>query len=267
MRNILILVVLTFVACKTPQQTINSNQQLHPENVSLNGKLFTSLFQQRAAEYRALCYQAYNAARTAIINYKPTSNKPLAIITDIDETLVDNSPYAVHQAYKGTEYTLQSWYEWTAKSAADTLAGAGTFLKFCHQQNVHVFYITNRDKVEREATLNNLKKFNLPYADNEHLIHKDKVSSKEQRRQDVLKNYEVILYMGDNLADFSSLFDKKTEEERSKNADLVSSEFGKKFIVLPNQNYGDWESAIYRYKYNYTQAQKDSIMKAVLKGY
>lgn len=267
MRNTIILVALIFVACKTPQQTVVSNQQLHPENVSLNGKLFTSLFQQRAAEYRALCYQAYNTARTAIINYKPTSNKPLAIITDIDETLVDNSPYAVHQAYSGNEYTLQTWYEWTAKSAADTLAGARAFLNFCHQQNVQVFYVTNRDEVERTATINNLIKFNLPYADNEHLILKNKVSSKEQRRQDILKNYEVILYMGDNLADFSMLFDKKTEEERSKNVDLVSAEFGKKFIVLPNANYGEWESALYQYKHNYTQAQKDSIMKVVLKGY
>ncbi|MBX2932370.1 MAG: 5'-nucleotidase, lipoprotein e(P4) family [Chitinophagaceae bacterium] len=267
MRNTIILVALFFIACKTTQQPASNTQPMQPENVSLNGKLFSSLFQQRAAEYRALCYQAYNAARFTISNYKPSSHKPLAIITDIDETLLNNSPYAVHQAYSGKEYDLKSWYEWTNKSSADTMPGAASFLNYCLQQNVHVFYITNRDEVERAATINNLKKFNLPYADDTHLILKQNVSSKEQRRQNVLANYEVILFMGDNLADFNMLFDKKTETERANNVDLLSSEFGKKFIVLPNANYGDWESALYQYKYNYTQAQKDSIMKAVLKGY
>jgi 5'-nucleotidase (lipoprotein e(P4) family) len=267
LRILFFLSVVFFVACKTAQETTNTNQQLQPKNVSLNGKLFSSLFQQRAAEYRALCYQAYYAARNSINHYKPTTNKPLAIITDIDETILDNSPYAVHQAYAGKEYDLQSWYEWTSKSAADTMPGAGSFLQFCKNNNIQIFYITNRDEVERNATLNNLKKFNLPNTDDAHLILKQTTSSKEARRNNVLENYEVILYMGDNLADFSSLFDKKSETQRANNVDLVSSEFGKKFIVLPNANYGDWESALYHHRYNYTQFQKDSIMKSVLKGY
>ena len=82
-----------------------------------------------------------------------------------------------------------------------------------------------------------------------------------------MKNYEVLLLMGDNLADFSSLFDKKTEEERKINTDISAGEFGKKFIVFPNVNYGDWESSLYKYNYKLTQAQKDSVIRSVLKGY
>ena len=82
-----------------------------------------------------------------------------------------------------------------------------------------------------------------------------------------MDRYEVILLMGDNLADLSMLFDKKTETERKNNTDLLATEFGNKFIVFPNPNYGDWESSMYKFDYKLTQLQKDSVIKAVLKNY
>ena len=82
-----------------------------------------------------------------------------------------------------------------------------------------------------------------------------------------MANYQVVLLLGDNLADFSSLFDKKTEAERANNVNQVANEFGKRFIVLPNANYGGWEDAIYENKRTWTLAQKDSIIKAKVIGY
>ena len=86
-------------------------------------------------------------------------------------------------------------------------------------------------------------------------------------QQKIAETYDVLLLIGDNLADFSSLFDKKTTTERTQNVQSIADEFGKKFIVLPNANYGDWEGALYHYDYKRTPAQKDSIMKSVLKNY
>ena len=61
--------------------------------------------------------------------------------------------------------------------------------------------------------------------------------------------------------DFSSLFDNhKSEKERAAAVETLKSEFGKRFIVLPNVGYGDWESAIFDYKYDLTQQQRDSII-------
>ena len=241
--------------------------QTVPQNTSFNGKLFSSIFQQRAAEYRALCLQGYNIARFRIDSYVSQSEKPKAIITDIDETILDNSAYAVHQAFQGSEYTSPTWYEWTDKSAADTMPGAAAFLKYVASKNIQVFYITNREDKERAGTLKNLQRYGLPNADEIHLYTKLNTSSKEVRRQQVMDRYEVVLLMGDNLADLSVLFDKKTEEERRKNTDLLAGEFGKKFIVFPNANYGDWESSMYKYDYKLTQQQKDSVIKSVLKSY
>ena len=266
MKYFSLISVVFFFACSS-SRPIPATDNALPMNTSLNGKLFSSLFHQRAAEYRALCLQGYNIARMRIDNFSAQTVKTKAIITDIDETILDNSPYAVHQAYKGKEYESPSWYEWTEKAAADTMPGAASLLKYAASKNIEIFYITNRDERERTATLKNLQRFNLPNADESHLLTKQSASSKEARRQQVMKDYEVLLLMGDNLADFSILFDKKTEAERKFNTDLYSGEFGKKFIVFPNANYGDWESSLYKYNYKLTQGQKDSVMKGVLKTY
>lgn len=266
MKYLFIGCTVLFFACKSTKQATNS-AVTYPQNTSLNGKLFTALYMERSAEYRALCLQGYNVARMSIQNFQPASAKPKVIITDIDETIFDNSPYAVHQAYKGVEYDQASWYGWTDRSEADTMPGAASFLKYAHANNIQIFYVTNRDDRERTSTLRNLQKFGLPNADEDHLVTKAGTSSKEVRRQQIMKDFEVVLLMGDNLADFNSLFDKKTEEERKSNVDLSAGSFGKKFIIFPNPNYGDWESSMYKYNYKLTQAQKDSVMKGVLRNY
>jgi 5'-nucleotidase (lipoprotein e(P4) family) len=266
-KNIIAATIILLASCSDTKNIAKNNQATTPQNVSLNGKLFSSMFQQRAAEYRALCIQGYNVARMRIDTYIAQSSKPKAIITDIDETILDNSPYAVHQAYNGSEYTAPTWYEWTDKSAADTMPGAAAFLHYAASKNIEIIYITNREDRERASTLKNLQNFNLPNADEKHLYTKSTTSSKEARRQTVLQQYEIVLLMGDNLADLHVLFDKKTETERKNNVDALSAEFGKKLIIFPNVNYGDWESSLYKYNYKLTQAQKDSVLKSVLKGY
>ena len=272
MKYSLLVAAIFLLACKSTKQVtiapeVPTLSQTMPQNTSLNGKLFSSIFQQRAAEYRALCLQGYNVAKMRIESYLAQTEKPKAIITDIDETILDNSPYAVHQAYNGSEYTADTWYEWTDQSAADTMPGAAAFLKYVASKNIQVFYITNREDRERASTLKNLKRFGLPNADEIHLYTKLGSSSKEVRRQQVMDRYEVVLLMGDNLADLNVLFDKKTEAERKQNTDILADEFGKKFIVFPNVNYGDWESSMYKYDYKLTQMQKDSVIKTVLKTY
>ncbi|MES2431767.1 MAG: 5'-nucleotidase, lipoprotein e(P4) family [Bacteroidota bacterium] len=266
MKRLLLIPVIIFCACNTTQK-ITATKITLPQNVSLNGKLFSSLYMQRSAEYRALCLQAYNIAKFRIQNYKPITKKPKAIITDIDETILDNSPYAVHQAYKGQEYESTSWYEWTGMSAADTMPGAASLLKFAASQNVEIFYVSNREEKERTGTLNNLKRFGLPNTDDAHFFPKINMSSKEERRLNIMQTHEVILLMGDNLADFSKLFDRKSEAERKTNTDISAADFGKRFIIFPNPNYGDWESSLYLYNYKLTQGQKDSVIKTALKDY
>lgn len=266
MRIILFSGLAFITACSSSKKaTVPTSQSF--SSLVADGKLFSSVFQQKAAEYKALCFQAYNIARLRLDHYTALSNKPIAIITDIDETILDNSPYAVHQSLLNQDYNQNSWYEWTARAEADTVPGAPTFFKYAASKNVTVFYITNREEKERAGTLKNLQKYNFPFADSIHLILRQNVSSKEPRRLAVASSFEIALFLGDNLADFSNLFDKKSEEERAQNTRDEAALFGSKFIVLPNPDYGDWESALYNYNYKLTLAQKDSVLKSRLKGY
>ena len=69
----------------------NENQQ------KLNNEaLMAILWTQTSAEYRALCYQAYNTAMEQInkeVKKHKKKDKPLAIVLDIDDTILDTSIY------------------------------------------------------------------------------------------------------------------------------------------------------------------------------
>ena len=260
------LFVVFLAACKSSQQA-TGHQDTKQNFISIEGKLFATAFIQRSAEYHALCLQAFNIARLRLDeSLKHTSSKPRAIITDVDETILDNSADEVNKGLRGIPFNTVDWYKWTAKAAADTIPGALNFLKYAASKNVEIFYITNRDEVDRAGTLQNLQHFGFPNADNAHLLIRLNTSGKEARRHQVMADHDVILLLGDNLSDFSMLFDKKSVEERLQSTKELANEFGNRFIVLPNPVYGDWELALYQYK-QLSSAQKDSAIKSLLKGY
>ena len=254
-------------SCSEPKK-IFSTEQNERVGIATQGKLFASLFQQRSAEYHALCVQAYNIARYRLdqILHNTTTVKPKAIITDLDETVLDNSPAEIHQDLQGKGFDSKEWNKWTAKADADTLPGSFSFFKYAASRNVEIFYISNRDENDRAGTLTNLQKFGFPNADNTHLLLKENTSGKEARRQKVMADHDVLLLLGDNLSDFNELFDKKTVDQRLTTVQQLSAQFGNRYIVLPNPVYGDWENSIYNYR-SLTTAQKDSAIKSQLHSY
>lgn len=265
MRIFYLLLALTVASCAARHQQTSSVKNQTSSSLYIDGKVYGSYFQQHAAEYKALCYQAFNVARLRIDAYQPVSNLPLCIVTDIDETILDNSPYQTNRNLAGLDYDLETWKQWTAKAQADTVPGSGSFLNFVAQKKIEVFYITNRTEAERKGTLINLQKLGLPFADSAHLLLKSTTSGKEPRRKTVTENHEIILLLGDNLADFTMLFDKKSLSERDAQVKSLASLFGNKFIVLPNSVYGDWEHALFQHKYDLPAKQKDSLLRASLK--
>jgi 5'-nucleotidase (lipoprotein e(P4) family) len=237
--------------------------------VHAQDKSYPVLFQQTAAEYRALCYQAFNLAQLRIdqIPRKTLRKEKLAIITDLDETILDNSYSEAQLIKEGKQYTPASWKEWMSKSAATAVPGSVEFLQAAARKGITIFYISNRDIADVPTTLVDLQHLKFPNADTTHMIFKGKESTKEPRRSQVAENYKVIMLMGDNLTDFMDVFEKKTIAERFTETDKVRNEWGRKFIVLPNAIYGEWENAIYGYKYNLTPAEKDAAIRKMLIGF
>lgn len=218
------------------------------------------LWQQTAGEYKALCYQGFNIATARIQNMEFEGEQPLAIITDIDETVLDNSPYSGMQVEKDLDFDKADWKVWGEQESAKALPGAIEFFNLADSLGIEVFYISNRYQVQLEETLNNMRALNLPNADTSHVFLKTETSEKQARRDRVLANHNVILYLGDNLSDFSSVFDGQGTESRNQSVNNLQASFGERFIVFPNPMYGDWETkGIYEGNYKWTPAQKDSI--------
>ncbi|WP_184550525.1 5'-nucleotidase, lipoprotein e(P4) family [Mucilaginibacter sp. FT3.2] len=259
----LLPVFLLLSACSSTKKVADSNAA----SITNNGKVWASIWQQRAAEYKALCFQAYNIAKLRVDEgVKNPGNKPLAIVTDIDETLLDNSPYDAKRALHNQDYTDATWKEWTDKAVADTVPGAPEFFKYAASKGITIFYITNRNENERASTLKNLQLYGLPNADDEHLQLKTTTSSKEARRLNVLKTHNILLLCGDNLPDFDMLYDNHpSEESRVAVTQKLEKEFGSRYIVIPNPSYGDFEGALFQFNYKLNNAQKDSIIKAKVK--
>lgn len=263
MRKTILIVLIAFFSCRSAAPVIINNNNA---SLVIDGKTFATAFQQRAAEYKALCYQAYNIAAISIDKIKNLETPlPKAIMTDIDETVLDNSPYQAQQLLKGRDYDPDSWYQWTKKGIADTVPGALRFFRYAAKNGIEIFYVSNRNENELEGTLKNLKDFGFPNADETHILLRKDVSSKEERRKAVSLTHTIVMQIGDNLNDLSAAFEKRTSDERMKTADMKNENFGVDLIVLPNPVYGDWENALYHYNYKLTEKQKDSVIRAVLK--
>lgn len=227
--------------------------------------LMSILYHKNSAETKALQYQAYNVAINSIEGMKKVNQgkRKSAVVLDIDETVFDNSPYQVDANLNDKMYP-EGWVAWTSKGIAPLIPGVKDFLKVLHNKKIEIFLITNRGEEERPGTEKNIKLFDLPVK-YENIFYKTTTSSKKDRRLEVLKKYEIIMLVGDNLADFDDLFDQRQYDQRYQTLEKLKESFGSKFIMLPNAMYGDWEGALYDWKFPKTSLEKEEKLKLILK--
>ena len=76
-----------------------------------------------------------------------------------------------------------------------------------------------------------------------------------------------MLYIGDNLNDFGDATYHKPNAERRQFVKENSQAFGKKFIVLPNPNYGDWESGLAKDYFKGTPQDRVNIRLNAIKAW
>jgi 5'-nucleotidase (lipoprotein e(P4) family) len=202
------------------------------------------LWFQKSAEMRALFVQGYNIAREKLIeaNSVRGADKPLAVVADIDETILDNSPFEGWQITTGNAFSDSTWTRWTDMAVAKALPGALEFARLADSLGVEIFYVSNRTVSDAlESTITNLKSAGFPYADREHILLKDDTSSKISRRKKILETHDIILLIGDNLGDLDGIFENRDRNFGFDSVDSLSGYFGEKFIILPNPMYGTWE--------------------------
>ena len=241
-------------------------QQAQPApSADLDYQIGAILYQQKAAEYRALTYQAFNLARWQLdtdfdkknIKKLPKADRkmPRAIVVDIDETVLDNSPANALGVKFRKPFNISDWYVWGEMRKAKPVPGAVDFLNYAVSKGVKIFYVSNRDEVQKQATIDNLKSVGFTDISPENVELRQKDSTKEPRRLAIAAKYRIVMLLGDNLDDFSNVFERKSVIERFSEVDKARELWGKRFIVLPNAMYGTWESAIYNYE-RLTETQK-----------
>lgn len=258
------MILLCISSCITKEKPVDNNQK----NIHNTGNelLYATLYHQHAAERDALAYQAFNWARKIVQEDSKRMGNPrkTAIIIDIDETLLDNSPYQADGINKGYQYP-EGWEEWMNLASCEPIPGALEFVLYAESSGCEVFYVTNRKERYRQPTLENLNNLGFPFADDKHLVMRTTSASKEERRNEIAEQYYILMLIGDNLEDFSMVFEGLNADERKSVVDSLRNEFGFRYIVLPNAMYGSWENAIIK-KEN-TDGSRHEILRNALRGF
>ncbi len=260
MRRIVILFILTIIAIglfAEDAPAVNDPTLLMPV-----------AWQQCAAEYRALCYQAYNVAtfRLQQLLTEPHEKAP-AVVVDIDETVLDNSRYNGETALHGTSYP-DDFYAWNKAAVATAVPGAIDFLNYADSSGCAIFYISNRNDDFREATIQNLVSLGFPQVDSVHVMLRAGRVNKKQRRAIVSENHEILLLLGDNLNDFDRIFREASDiPERKAVTDEYRNEFGTRFIVLPNAMSGSWLKLVFKFKRNLSVEEEIRMLSDSIEGF
>ena len=209
-------------------------------------------WKQTAAEYEALYYQGFNLAtmrvEQALRARGNAARKPLAVIADLDDTLLDTRPYWRDMLRDGLDFFDDArWDAWVATNRAAASPGAIDFLSFCQRNRVEVFVITSRDQGEKTAdlALANIQAAKLPHIDREHLTVLTASSDKEKRQREIAETHDVIALLGDNLNDFRRHYYVADVADRKQRMAEDQREFGAKFIIFPNPTDGHWVRAIF----------------------
>lgn len=252
------------------------------------------LWQQRSIEYAASTQQVYRQATLALeeavrscdrkknrlkgcvpvameqLKLRPAelSRMKAAVILDLDETALDNSPFQGELQRTGDDFNAVKWAQWVELSSEKdakarfhrlSVPGAADFTRRAQELDVDVFYITNREcpgeatkekcpALKQTMALMEREGFARATDEKAFFFSTGGVTDKTIRRQVVADlPRRIVILVGDDLGDFVGpklrgdlRADKKTDENK---ADLahVSEQWGRRWFVVPNPTYGSWE--------------------------
>lgn len=231
-------------------------------NAADNRLLFATLWVQTAAEYDALALQSFTSARsalesaladralTAAVEQGPDyASLPPAVVVDIDETVLDNSPFEARLIRDGGSYTEEAWGGWVEEASAPAIPGAAEFARYATSRGVTVFYVSNRQGSAEAPTRNNLAAagFPLDAGIDTVLLRNERpewsASDKASRREMIARTHRIVLMMGDDLGDFLPNV-RVSVADRDALVRRHESWWGTRWFLIPNPMYGSWESVL-----------------------
>jgi 5'-nucleotidase (lipoprotein e(P4) family) len=208
-----------------------------------------------------LCLQSYNLAKLrvdeALKDVKAYTDKPFAIVTDLDETALDNSRNEAWLYLQNSAYSPKEFEDWSTFGKAGAVPGSVDFFKYVDAlrdrrgRKIAIYYVSNRrDTVTIvDSTMSQMRLLHFPQLTDSQFLFQPtgSPSSKEPRRNKIAASHSIILLLGDNLIDLTAAFDNTAidPQRRLRMVDSLHADWGKKYIIFPNAEYGDWEAALY----------------------
>lgn len=169
------------ITAKYKKQTKKIKVTVKVANPSITGNALTdatayALLYQESAEVAALQMQAFNLAQIRLdeaIEDNEGTGEGLAIVTDIDSTIMDDTCYiagAVLNAAGRISLGLEPWtnndwagyYHAVATTADTVIPGALEFMQGAAEEGVKIYYITNRPYYELDLTVKQLDRAGFP---------------------------------------------------------------------------------------------------------
>jgi 5'-nucleotidase (lipoprotein e(P4) family) len=232
-----------------------------------NDNLNAVAWSQTAIEHDLIYLQTYRDAQSRLLaalknprwdalaredRASPARRLPPAVVLDVDETVLDNSPYQARLVRSGGEFNEADWAAWCREEQARALPGAVEFTRFAASHGIAVIYISNRAKDLDRATLANLRKAGLPVSGPEAFLGLGTLvegceqagTEKGCRRQQVARTYRVLMQFGDQIGDFVTVSANDPAGRRKAMAAYMGW-IGTRWFVLPNPTYGSWEPALF----------------------
>ncbi|OBT12066.1 acid phosphatase [Vibrio sp. UCD-FRSSP16_10] len=217
-----------------------------------NALLYSVAWKQTAAEYQALYYQGFNIAKMhvqeALANHKK-GDKPIAIVSDFDDTLVQHVGYWGNLVNKNKDFFDDSiWDKWIPTNGLVASPGAKDFLEYCEKNGVEIFYISSREQGEKtfEYALDNIHHLGFPLKDESHFTVLRDTSNKETRQDQIMEKYDVAVFLGDSLNDFRRKYYIKGDvDARMDKMKEDRDKYGMKYVLFPNPTDGQWLAAIF----------------------
>ncbi|MCD9007315.1 acid phosphatase [Luteimonas sp. XNQY3] len=257
-----------------PEAAPTASAAQAPAATDPSDNLNAVLWIQRSEEYRANSLSIFRAAADHLDAALAETNwdalvpeereligdataLPPAVIMDIDETVLDNSPYQARLIQNGLEYDEVTWAQWVAEKKARPVPGVLEFARAAEAKGVTILYLSNRAQHLQDATLENLRAEGLPVQDESVFLGlgtfvegcEQHGSEKTCRRRLAGRDYRVLMQFGDQLGDFVDIL-ANTPEARGELLDTYGDWFGERWWMLANPSYGGWEPAQFNNAWN-----------------
>ena len=278
---------LFLAACDTlPTRTVSTPEpsvEAQPAVVALagpaaNDNLNAVAWMQTSVEFRLIAGQTWRGALVQLDRAiktpawdaltkedraTPATGLPPAIIVDVDETVLDNSPYQARLLRDGKSYDEFTWSQWVKEEAARPVPGSLEFARAASARGVTIFYLSNRAADLNEATVNNLRKVGFPIKDASQFLGLGMVVDgcesegleKGCRRQLVGKTHRVLMQFGDQVGDLATVV-ANTPEGREQAVRPYLGWVGERWFMLPNPSYGSWEPALFNNAWSQSEAER-----------